>query len=93
MGESYEAVRGRANQFGRVTAPGRRLDLGAMPSPTPRARTYAEVEAALLARWPETRLEPSLDRIQALVELLGDPQRAYQVVHLTGTNGKTAPRG
>src|SRR3712207_9083478 len=52
--------------------------------------SYAEVEAALLARWPETRLEPSLDRIEALVELLGDPQRAYRVVHLTGTNGKTS---
>ena len=52
--------------------------------------TYAGVEAALLARWPESRLEPSLDRIQALVDLLGDPQRAYPVVHLTGTNGKTS---
>ncbi len=52
--------------------------------------SYGEVEAALLARWPETRLEPSLDRIAALVELLGDPQRTYQVVHLTGTNGKTS---
>jgi dihydrofolate synthase/folylpolyglutamate synthase len=51
--------------------------------------TYADVEAALLSRWPETRLEPSLDRIRALVDLLGDPQRAYPVVHLTGTNGKT----
>jgi dihydrofolate synthase / folylpolyglutamate synthase len=58
-------------------------DPSALPS-------YAEVEAALLARWPETRLEPSLDRIEALVELLGDPQRAYRVVHLTGTNGKTS---
>ena len=26
----------------------------------------------------------------ALVELLGDPQKAYPVVHLTGTNGKTS---
>jgi dihydrofolate synthase / folylpolyglutamate synthase len=51
--------------------------------------TYAEVEAALLARWPESKLDPSLDRIQALTELLGDPQRSYPVVHLTGTNGKT----
>ncbi len=58
-------------------------DPSALPS-------YDEVEAALLARWPETRLEPSLDRIEALVELLGDPQRAYRVVHLTGTNGKTS---
>ena len=52
--------------------------------------TYADVERALLARWPETRLDPSLERIEALVHLLGDPQRAYPVVHLTGTNGKTS---
>lgn len=52
--------------------------------------TYAEVERALLGRWPETRLEPSLDRITALCRLLGDPQAAYQVIHLTGTNGKTS---
>ncbi|MDX6326108.1 MAG: dihydrofolate synthase / folylpolyglutamate synthase [Nocardioidaceae bacterium] len=52
--------------------------------------SYAEVEAALLGRWPETRLDPSLDRIQALTELLGEPQRTYEVVHLTGTNGKTS---
>jgi len=52
--------------------------------------TYAEAEQALLARWPETRLEPSLDRIAAFTELLGEPQKAYPVVHLTGTNGKTS---
>jgi dihydrofolate synthase/folylpolyglutamate synthase len=51
---------------------------------------YAEAERALLARWPETRLEPSLDRIAALTELLGEPQRTYPVIHLTGTNGKTS---
>jgi len=60
-------------------------------TPTPRpAETFAEVEDALLSRWPETRLEPSLDRIRAFTELLGDPQRAYPVIHLTGTNGKTS---
>ncbi|HEX6876139.1 MAG TPA: Mur ligase family protein, partial [Nocardioidaceae bacterium] len=52
--------------------------------------TYRDVERALLDRWPETRLEPSLDRIRALTDLLGDPQHAYPVVHLTGTNGKTS---
>ncbi len=52
--------------------------------------TYAEAERALLARWPETRLEPSLERIAAITELLGEPQRTYPVVHLTGTNGKTS---
>lgn len=52
--------------------------------------TYAEVERVLLGRWPETRLQPSLDRIAALCRLLGDPEHAYPVIHLTGTNGKTS---
>lgn len=51
---------------------------------------FDDVQRALLARWPETRLEPSLDRIRALVHLLGDPQTSYPVIHLTGTNGKTS---
>ena len=54
------------------------------------AETFAEVEDALLSRWPETRMEPSLDRIRAFTELLGDPQHGYPVIHLTGTNGKTS---
>jgi dihydrofolate synthase / folylpolyglutamate synthase len=59
-------------------------------SQTRLAETFAEVEDALQSRWPETRLEPSLDRIRAFTELLGDPQRGYPVIHLTGTNGKTS---
>ncbi|WP_435871470.1 bifunctional folylpolyglutamate synthase/dihydrofolate synthase [Micromonospora echinaurantiaca] len=31
-----------------------------------------------------------LDRIQSVLDLLGDPQRAYPAIHLTGTNGKTS---
>ena len=62
--------------------------------PTPdsarQVESYAEAERALLARWPETKLDPSLDRIAALTDLLGDPQHAYPVIHLTGTNGKTS---
>lgn len=52
--------------------------------------TYAEVSARLQQRWPEHKIEPTLDRVRRLVELLGDPQKAYPVVHLTGTNGKTS---
>ena len=44
----------------------------------------------LLARAPEDAMEPRLDPVRRLCELLGDPQRAYAVVHLTGTNGKTS---
>ena len=54
------------------------------------AATLAEVEDALLSRWPESRLDPTLDRIRDFVALLGEPQQAYDVVHLTGTNGKTS---
>ncbi|MFW3169701.1 bifunctional folylpolyglutamate synthase/dihydrofolate synthase [Geodermatophilus sp. CPCC 206100] len=49
----------------------------------------AAVEQDLLRRWPESRLEPSLERIRAVTEALGRPQDAVPVVHLTGTNGKT----
>jgi len=53
------------------------------------SRDLARVEQALLARWPESRLEPSLARISALVDLLGAPHRAFPVIQVTGTNGKT----
>ncbi len=49
-----------------------------------------EVEDAILSRAPEHQLQPSLDRISAVMELLGDPQRTFPVIHLTGTNGKTS---
>jgi dihydrofolate synthase/folylpolyglutamate synthase len=51
---------------------------------------FNAVETELDKRWPETDIEPSLDRIRALTDLLGDPQRAYPVVHVAGTNGKTS---
>ncbi|HEX9260296.1 MAG TPA: Mur ligase family protein, partial [Acidimicrobiales bacterium] len=31
---------------------------------------------------------PSLDRIARLMDVMGDPQHAYPVIHITGTNGK-----
>lgn len=48
------------------------------------------VEQVLESRQPETIIEPSRDRIQHLMQLLGDPQLAYPVIHITGTNGKTS---
>lgn len=49
-----------------------------------------EVEAALLARVPENKIRPRLEPTARLAELLGDPQKAYRVIHVTGTNGKTS---
>jgi dihydrofolate synthase/folylpolyglutamate synthase len=53
-------------------------------------RALHAVEEELLGRWPETRLEPSLDRMTALMDILGEPQRSYPAIHITGTNGKTS---
>ena len=50
----------------------------------------AEVEREIAERRPEHSIDPSLDRIADLAHLLGDPQRAYPVIHITGTNGKTS---
>lgn len=49
-----------------------------------------EAEREILARRPEHAIEPTLDRIADLMSLLGDPQRSYPVIHVTGTNGKTS---
>jgi dihydrofolate synthase/folylpolyglutamate synthase len=49
-----------------------------------------EVELEIAARRPEHQVSPTLDRIAMLVSLLGDPHRAFPVIHVTGTNGKTS---
>ena len=48
------------------------------------------IEEALLARWPETRIAPTLERISALMDILGSPQLTYPTIHIAGTNGKTS---
>ncbi|MDR6613107.1 glutamate ligase domain-containing protein [Leifsonia sp. 1010] len=48
------------------------------------------VYQALLARVGEGAPERRLDATRRAVELLGDPQRAYPIIHVTGTNGKTS---
>jgi dihydrofolate synthase/folylpolyglutamate synthase len=54
------------------------------------ATLLRQVEAEVTGRWGEGRMQPSLERIAALVDLLGQPQRNYRAIHLTGTNGKTS---
>ena len=48
-----------------------------------------EIESSLMARVPEHKLRPRLEPTRRAVELLGDPQKMYRVIHITGTNGKT----
>ncbi|HVN10585.1 MAG TPA: folylpolyglutamate synthase/dihydrofolate synthase family protein [Kineosporiaceae bacterium] len=54
-----------------------------------RAR-MGEVEREILARSPEHDLVPTIERISEVCGLLGDPQKAFRAVHVTGTNGKTS---
>ncbi len=55
--------------------------------------TYPEAEAFLLSlpRFTDAgadAYQPGLDRMHALLDALGNPHRAYPVVHVAGTNGK-----
>ena len=54
-----------------------------------RNNSFAAVEAELNARG-YSRMVFDISRIEALLDLLGSPQRAYPAIHLTGTNGKTS---
>jgi dihydrofolate synthase/folylpolyglutamate synthase len=50
-------------------------------NPEDQARIDA-IEQALLARWPENRIAPTLERIAALVDILGSPQLTYPTIHV-----------
>ncbi len=63
--------------------------IGVVPTPDEIA-ALLQVEHLLDQRWPETKIEPSLTRIAALMDLLGSPQRSYPSIHIAGTNGKTS---
>jgi dihydrofolate synthase/folylpolyglutamate synthase len=53
-------------------------------------KTVKDVEQALLARMPEHELRPRLEPTARAAALLGDPQKLYRIIHVTGTNGKTS---
>jgi len=54
----------------------------------PDALAYLDAHINLERMIGARRDQPTLERMQRLVEVLGDPQRAYPVIHVTGTNGK-----
>ncbi len=49
-----------------------------------------EITNELNTRWPENRIEPTLDRIKLLLDYLGNPQETFRSIHIAGTNGKTS---
>lgn len=48
-----------------------------------------KVYEELLSRIGEAAPQPRLAPTRRAAELLGDPQRSYAIIHVTGTNGKT----
>lgn len=60
--------------------------------PPPDASAFDDAVEALFARQP-SRMEPGLDRILTLAELLGRPDQAYPSIQVTGTNGKGSTTG
>lgn len=50
----------------------------------------ARVEAELNQRWPETKIDPTLQRMEWLMDILGEPQKSFAAIHVAGTNGKTS---
>ena len=95
--EAGESARSRRRAGRRVRAsrssspedPRPDLDIGDRPGLARRARQPRDRRRRPGRRGP-ARDAPTLDRIRALVELLGSPQLEYPVIHLTGTNGKTS---
>jgi dihydrofolate synthase/folylpolyglutamate synthase len=51
---------------------------------------FEAVRREIAARAPEFDIDPTMARVERVLELLGDPHRAYRTVHITGTNGKSS---
>ena len=54
------------------------------------AERLLALEIELIRRAPESQVEPTLDRVQAVLDLMGNPERAFPAVHVAGTNGKSS---
>ena len=48
------------------------------------------VYAELLSRAPENKMEPRMAPLFRAMEVLGEPNKAFPIIHITGTNGKTS---
>ncbi|MGO1590862.1 MAG: bifunctional folylpolyglutamate synthase/dihydrofolate synthase [Ancrocorticia sp.] len=49
-------------------------------------RIYREI----LTRAPEHKVQPSLDRVRDCLDLMGNPEKTFRAIHITGTNGKSS---
>ena len=87
-----EAVDGEVETLGFLMQDGTDADdpeEAGTEEPVDEEGAYQLAVAQVSARSPHTMV-PGLERIESLLDLLGQPQKAYPSVHLTGTNGKTS---
>ncbi|SDN19521.1 dihydrofolate synthase / folylpolyglutamate synthase [Actinomyces ruminicola] len=67
-----------------------RADLTAAAHAVEVSARMRQVEAEILSRAPEHQVQPSLERVAAVLDILGNPEGNYRIVHVAGTNGKTS---
>ncbi|TDW31335.1 bifunctional folylpolyglutamate synthase/dihydrofolate synthase [Cryobacterium psychrophilum] len=91
------------NDFDDLGAPGESGESGESGEPTEQSALNEPTEpneetreagdavfAALLTRVGESAPRPRLEPTRRAMDLLGDPQRSYPIIHIAGTNGKTS---
>jgi dihydrofolate synthase/folylpolyglutamate synthase len=54
------------------------------------AERLISLEIELIRRAPESDIEPTLDRVAAVLDALGSPQTSFPAIHVAGTNGKSS---
>ena len=59
-------------------------------APLVEAERLLALEVELIRRAPESQIEPTLDRVRAVLDLLGHPEQSFPAVHVAGTNGKSS---
>ncbi|MGC0250963.1 bifunctional folylpolyglutamate synthase/dihydrofolate synthase [Pseudactinotalea sp. Z1748] len=62
----------------------------AAPADPALAARAEEIYQLIVQRRPEHDIEPTIERVQMLTDLLGRPQDAFRVIQVAGTNGKTS---
>lgn len=78
-----EKIRERQNRLPKRSTGSARAWPVRMTEPSPdEIAALLQVEHLLDQRWPETSIEPSLTRINALLDMLGSPQRNYPCIHI-----------
>ncbi|MEO8329314.1 MAG: Mur ligase family protein, partial [Candidatus Nanopelagicales bacterium] len=63
---------------------------GSSSDPEQLAARLVGLEVELIRRAPESDIEPTLDRVDAVLGLLGGPQLSFPSIHVAGTNGKSS---